>query len=223
MNSICPAHILTRSNLIHALLFCLALAAANPASAQDAATWTKSELNRLLEVYIDLHKNPELSFQERETAARLATELRAAGCDVTENVGGLGVVGVLKNGTGPMVLVRSDLDALPVTEQTDLPYASTKTMTEQDGSTVGVMHACGHDVHMTNLIGVAGFLGKHLDQWQGTILFIGQPAEERGAGARAMLDDRLFERFGKPDYALAIHVSPNLSSQQVGILPPEYN
>jgi hippurate hydrolase len=219
MNSICPAHILTRSNLIHALLFCLALAAANPVLAQDAATWTKSELNRLLEVYIDLHKNPELSFQERETAARLATELRAAGCDVTENVGGLGVVGVLKNGTGPMVLVRSDLDALPVTEQTDLPYASTKTMTEQDGSTVGVMHACGHDVHMTNLIGVAGFLGKHRDQWQGTILFIGQPAEERGAGARAMLDDRLFERFGKPDYALAIHVSPNLSSQQVGILP----
>jgi hippurate hydrolase len=187
--------------------------------AQDTAAWTKAELNRLLETYIAFHKNPELSFQERETAARFASELRASGCEVTENVGGFGVVGVLRNGEGPLVLVRSDLDALPVTEQTGLPFASTKTMTEQDGSTVGVMHACGHDVHMTNLLGVAGFLGSHREQWQGTILFIGQPAEERGAGARAMLDDKLFERFGKPDYALAMHVSPNLSSQQVGILP----
>jgi hippurate hydrolase len=187
--------------------------------AQDTAAWTKAELNRLLETYIAFHKNPELSFQERETAARFASELRASGCEVTENVGGFGVVAVLRNGEGPLVLVRSDLDALPVTEQTGLPFASTKTMTEQDGSTVGVMHACGHDVHMTNLLGVAGFLGSHREQWQGTILFIGQPAEERGAGARAMLDDKLFERFGKPDYALAMHVSPNLSSQQVGILP----
>ncbi len=207
---------------ISQLLLCsLLLLAAPKIAAQeiDASTWAKAELNRLLEIYIHLHKNPELSFQEKETATFFAEELRRAGCDVTENVGGYGVVGVLKNGDGPTVLVRSDLDALPITEQTGLPYASTKTMTEQDGSTVGVMHACGHDVHMTNLLGVAGYLGSHRDQWQGTVLFIGQPAEERGAGARAMLEDRLLERFGKPDYALAIHVSPNLSSQQIGILP----
>jgi amidohydrolase len=214
----------TRSSLLPTLAILLPLAfgpmtALTAQEAQDTAAWTKAELNRLLETYIAFHKNPELSFQERETAARFASELRASGCEVTENVGGFGVVGVLRNGEGPFVLVRSDLDALPVTEQTGLPFASTKTMTEQDGSTVGVMHACGHDVHMTNLLGVAGYLGSHRDQWQGTILFIGQPAEERGAGARAMLDDKLFERFGKPDYALAMHVSPNLSSQQVGILP----
>ncbi|MFN6208342.1 MAG: amidohydrolase [Planctomycetota bacterium] len=214
----------TRSSLLPTLAILLPLAfgpmtALTAQEAQDTAAWTKAELNRLLETYIAFHKNPELSFQERETAARFASELRASGCEVTENVGGFGVVGVLRNGEGPLVLVRSDLDALPVTEQTGLPFASTKTMTEQDGSTVGVMHACGHDVHMTNLLGVAGFLGSHREQWQGTILFIGQPAEERGAGARAMLDDKLFERFGKPDYALAMHVSPNLSSQQVGILP----
>ncbi|MFN9184080.1 MAG: amidohydrolase [Planctomycetota bacterium] len=214
----------TRSSLLPTLAILLPLAfgpmtALTAQEAQDTAAWTKAELNRLLETYIAFHKNPELSFQERETAARFASELRASGCEVTENVGGFGVVGVLRNGEGPLVLVRSDLDALPVTEQTGLPFASTKTMTEQDGSTVGVMHACGHDVHMTNLLGVAGFLGSHREQWQGTILFLGQPAEERGAGARAMLDDKLFERFGKPDYALAMHVSPNLSSQQVGILP----
>lgn len=205
--------------LTAAVLLAASLAPARPVGAQDAAAWTKNELNSLLEIYVQLHKNPELSFQERETAARFATELRAAGCEVTENIGGFGVVGMLKNGSGPTVLVRSDLDALPVGEKTGLPYASTKTMTEQDGSTVGVMHACGHDVHMTNLIGVARYLGGQRDLWQGTLLFIGQPAEERGSGARAMLDDRLFERFGKPDYALAIHVSPNLSSEQVGILP----
>lgn len=207
--SVCP---------IFAMAFSL-LIACNPVAAQDITDWTKSELNRLLEIYVHLHKNPELSFQEKETSAYFAARLRDAGCEVTEKIGGFGVVGVLKNGTGPTLLIRSDLDALPVIEQTGLPYASTRMMTEQDGSSVGVMHACGHDVHMTNLLGVAGYLGKHLDRWKGTLLFIGQPAEERGAGAKAMLEDRLFERFGKPDFALAIHVSPNLSSQQVGILP----
>ncbi|MFN5709661.1 MAG: M20/M25/M40 family metallo-hydrolase, partial [Planctomycetota bacterium] len=144
----------TRSSLLPTLAILLPLAfgpmtALTAQEAQDTAAWTKAELNRLLETYIAFHKNPELSFQERETAARFASELRASGCEVTENVGGFGVVGVLRNGEGPLVLVRSDLDALPVTEQTGLPFASTKTMTEQDGSTVGVMHACGHDVHMT--------------------------------------------------------------------------
>jgi amidohydrolase len=208
-----------RQSIVFAAIGCsLLLACHCPVAAQDAQAWTKSELNRLIEIYIHLHKNPELSFQEKETATYFAARLREAGCEVTENLGGFGVVGVMKNGEGPTVLVRTDLDALPITEQTGLPYASTKMMTEQDGSTVGVMHACGHDVHMTNLLGVAGFLGANKEHWQGTILFIGQPAEERGAGAKAMLDDRLLERFGKPDYALAIHVSPNLSSQQVGIL-----
>jgi amidohydrolase len=208
-----------RQLIVYSALGCnLLLACNSPVAAQDAQAWTKSELNRLIEIYVHLHKNPELSFQEKETATYFAARLREAGCEVTENLGGFGVVGVMKNGEGPTVLVRTDLDALPITEQTGLPYASTRTMTEQEGSLVGVMHACGHDVHMTNLLGVAGFLGVNREHWQGRILFIGQPAEERGAGAKAMLDDRLFERFGTPDYALAIHVSPNLSSQQVGIL-----
>jgi len=214
-----PALSLNRFWVLVPVIACtIAFACFSPVQGQDVQAWTKSELNRLLEIYIHLHKNPELSFQEKETASYFASKLREAGCEVTENIGGFGVVGVMKNGDGPKILVRTDLDALPITEQTKLPYASTKTMTEQDGSTVGVMHACGHDVHMTNLLGVAGFLGAHKDHWQGTILFIGQPAEERGAGAKAMLDDGLFDRFGKPDYALAIHVSPNLSSEQVGIL-----
>jgi amidohydrolase len=212
------SRVATGHAVLPTLLLVLASLAMGEARGQDVDAWVKGELSRLLEIYVRLHRNPELSFQERETAALLAAELRQAGCDVTENVGGFGVVGVMSNGARPLVLVRADLDALPVTEQTGLPYASTKTMTEQDGSTVGVMHACGHDVHMTTLLGVAGYLGGHRNLWRGTVLFIGQPAEERGSGARAMLDDRLFARFGTPAHALALHVSPNLASDQVGIL-----
>jgi hippurate hydrolase len=157
-------------------------------------------------LYKHLHANPELALQEEQTAARLAKELRAAGFEVTEKVGGHGVVGVLNNGTGPTVLVRADMDALPIEEKTGLAYASKVHVRDRDGNLVGVMHACGHDVNVTSLVGTARVLAGLKDRWQGTLVFIGQPAEETGAGARLMLTEgKLFERFGKPDYCLALH------------------
>jgi amidohydrolase len=161
---------------------------------------------RLADLFVHFHRNPELSFLEVETAARLAAELRAAGVEVTEGVGGTGVVGMLRNGDGPLVLVRADMDGLPVKEETGLPYASTATQVDITGEEVPVMHACGHDVHMTSLVGTARRLVAMRDAWAGTIMFIGQPAEERIGGARRMLADGLYERFGVPDYALALHV-----------------
>jgi hippurate hydrolase len=160
---------------------------------------------RLEALYKHLHAHPELSLHEEQTAARLARELKEAGFEVTEKVGGHGVVGVLKNGPGPTVLVRTDLDALPVTEQTGLPYASKVKARDRHGNEVGVMHACGHDMHMTCWVGTARALAGLKDRWQGTLVFIGQPAEEIGTGARQMLADGLFRRFPKPDYALALH------------------
>jgi hippurate hydrolase len=153
-----------------------------------------------------LHRHPELSFLEKETAKRLARELRRAGATVTERVGGTGVVGVMRNGEGPLVLVRADMDGLPIREQSGLAYASTAKQIDQDGREVPVMHACGHDVHMTALVGTARRLAAMRDRWQGTVMFVGQPAEERIGGAKAMLADGLYERFGVPDYALALHV-----------------
>ena len=191
----------------------------NACSSQDVEQWAKSNLTSLIEVYVHLHKNAELSFQEKETGQYVADKLEAAGCEVTRSVGGHGVVGILANGDGPLVMVRCDLDGLPITEQTGLAFASKKTATEADGSTVGTMHACGHDVHMTSMIGVAQYLASSKASWNGKIMFIGQPAEERGAGARAMLDDKLFERFGKPNYALALHCSSSLASGRVGLIP----
>ena len=135
---------------------------------------------------------------------------------MTTGVGGYGVVGVLRNGEGPTVLVRIDLDALPVTEQTGLPFASKATTEDDEGNTVGVMHACGHDVHMTSLVGTARWLADHKDHWKGTVVLIGQPAEEKVGGAEAMLDDGLYERFPKPDYALALHVAHDLETGKVG-------
>ncbi|MEE8467763.1 MAG: amidohydrolase [Planctomycetota bacterium] len=157
-------------------------------------------------LFVHFHRNPELSFLETETAARLAQELRAAGVEVTEGVGGTGVVGMLRNGEGPLVLVRADMDGLPVKEATGLSYASTATQVNLAGAEVPVMHACGHDVHMTALVGTARRLVAFKDRWAGTVMFIGQPAEERIGGARAMLADGLYERFGVPDQALAFHV-----------------
>lgn len=161
--------------------------------------------SRLASLYTELHSHPELSLQELRTADRIARELREAGFEVTEKVGGTGVVGVLKNGDGPIVLVRTDMDALPVTEKTGLPYASTQTARDKSGSVVGVMHACGHDVHMACFVGVARLLAGMKDRWQGTLVFIAQPAEETGQGARAMLADGLLKRFPKPKYGLALH------------------
>jgi hippurate hydrolase len=154
------------------------------------------QVDSLLRLYKLLHMNPELSYREKATAARLAGELKELGFEVTQNVGGHGVVGVLKNGRGPTVLVRTDMDALPVTEATGLAYASRQS---------GVMHACGHDMHMTCWVGTARVLAGMKDRWQGTLVFIGQPAEEVGGGARAMLKDGLFTRFPRPDYCLALH------------------
>jgi len=173
----------------------------------------------LVDLYRHFHSHPELSFQESETSQRLAAELRKSGFEVTERVGGYGVVGVLSNGDGPTVMVRSDMDALPVTEATELSYASKVQATDDQGVEVGVMHACGHDVHMTCLVGVARSLVRRKADWRGTLLLIGQPAEERGAGAQAMLEDGLFRRFGKPDYALALHVDPTLAAGSVGYAP----
>lgn len=162
-------------------------------------------LPHLEALYKHLHTHPELSLKEVQTAARLAKELREIGFEVTEKVGGTGVVGVLRNGDGPTIMVRTDMDALPVLEQTGLPYASRVSVRGADGLETGVMHACGHDMHMTCWVGTARVLAALKDKWKGTLVFIGQPAEEIGTGARMMLGDKLFERFPRPDYALALH------------------
>jgi hippurate hydrolase len=174
------------------------------------------EYPSLEQLYKHLHTNPELSLYEEKTAVRIAEELEKAGITVTRNVGGHGVVGVLKNGNGPIVLVRTDLDALPVTENTGLEYASNVRVKDDQGNEVGVMHACGHDVHMTSFIGIARLLSQLKDKWRGTLVFIGQPAEERGGGARKMLTDGLFTRFPKPNYCLAWHVDASLPAGTVG-------
>jgi amidohydrolase len=166
--------------------------------------------------YKDLHTHPELSLMEEKTSAKVAAELRSAGFEVTEKIGGYGVVAVLKNGAGPTVLVRSDLDALPVQEETGLPYASTVVTKDPDGNQVSVMHACGHDIHMSCLVGVARVLASFRERWSGTVVLIGQPAEERVAGARAMLAEGLYRKFPKPDFALALHDSATLPAGTVG-------
>jgi amidohydrolase len=164
-----------------------------------------AELVNLEALYKQLHTHPELAFQEERTSARIAKELRALGFDVTTEVGGHGVVGVLKNGAGPTVMVRADMDGLPVTETTGLPFASKVRVRDKDGIEVGTMHACGHDMHMTCLVGTARTLASMKDQWKGTLVFIGQPAEEVGGGARRMINDGLFKRFPRPDYCLGLH------------------
>ena len=166
-------------------------------------------------LYTHLHMNPEISFQEENTSIRMANELRSLGFTVTEKVGGYGVVGVLINGEGPTVLLRTDMDALPILEKTGKPYASTATTVDEHGNTVSVMHACAHDVNMTVFTGTARRLTAMTDKWQGTLVMIAQPAEERGAGARAMLKDGLFERFPRPDYNLGMHVSASLPAGTV--------
>ena len=187
--------------------------------ADDVTNWIDAAYPALADLYKHLHTHPELSLHETETAARLAAELRKAGCEVTEGVGKTGVVALLKNGDGPTVMVRTDMDALPVTEATGLAYASKVTTKDDDGATVGVMHACGHDVHMTCVVGVARLLGEHRAAWKGTVMFVCQPAEERLGGAVRMLKDGLFERFPKPKYALALHCDSFLPTGKVGFRP----
>ena len=197
-----------------------------PAFAQQTASQiADAELPSLLTIYKDLHAHPELSGHEEKSAALVAKELKALGCEVTEKVGKyerpnltpFGVVGVMKNGEGPVVLLRTDLDALPITEETGLPYASKDTAPNDEGKQVGVMQACGHDIHMSTFIGVARALAKLKDQWKGTILFIGQPAEEIGSGARAMLKDGLYTRWPKPQFALGFHDNAQLETGKLGI------
>ncbi|MEO0439173.1 MAG: M20/M25/M40 family metallo-hydrolase, partial [Pseudomonadota bacterium] len=171
-----------------------------------------------LAYYKHLHANPELSFQESKTSKMLADTLEQAGYEVTRSVGGHGVVALLRNGEGPTVLMRADMDALPVAEQTDLSYASTQKAIEMDGREVSVMHACGHDVHMTVVIDAALTMLNRREDWQGTLMVIMQPAEERGAGARDMLADGLFKRFPEPDFNISLHTSATLPAGQVGYI-----
>ena len=180
-----------------------------------AEDWFARNEPGLLDLYRHLHSHPELSYHEAETSKRIAEELRKAGTEVTTGVGKTGVVGVLKNGDGPVVLVRTDLDALPVIEATGLPFASKVTTADDEGKTVGVMHACGHDVHMTCLVGTARWLADHKDRWKGTVVLVGQPAEEKIGGAKKMLADGLYSKFPKPDYALALHVADDLATGRV--------
>src|SRR5215467_9891309 len=170
-------------------------------------------------LYLDLHQHPELSSHETRTAAELATKLRALGYEVTEHVGGTGVVGVLKNGPGPTVMLRTELDGLPVEEKTGLPYASKARTKDDSGRDVGVMHACGHDVHMASWWGTAAIMAQSKDSWHGTLVLVGQPAEETINGADKMIKDGLFTRFPKPDIGVAMHDTNNLAVGKVGITP----
>ncbi|MBT8447505.1 MAG: amidohydrolase [Gammaproteobacteria bacterium] len=198
-----------------ALLFgSVAAAAERPLAAQIADDY--AYLGPLFEHF---HANPELSFVEHETSKRLAAELRAAGVEVTTGVGGTGVVGIVRNGDGPVLLLRADMDGLPVEEKSGLPYASAARQTDIDGNEFPVMHACGHDMHMTVLVGTARALMRMREAWRGTLVLIGQPAEERISGARRMLEDGLYERFPRPDHALALHVSSSLPSGQILMQP----
>ena len=202
-----------KSLSILVLLFVPALATAQRAPEIDRVYPAAESL------YLDLHQHPELSLHEVETAAKIAARLRDLGYEVTAGVGGHGVVGVLRNGAGPVVMLRTELDALPVREATGLPYASTVTTRDDAGGTVPVMHACGHDLHMAALVATADWMAANRGRWRGTLMLIGQPAEERIQGAAAMLKDGLYTRFAKPDVAIAVHDTETLPAGTVGYTP----
>ena len=203
---------LKSAGLIKTLGLCAAFAAAStsPGFADD--------YDYLDKLYQHLHSHPELSGQEAETSKRIAEEMRAAGFEVTENFGGYGVVGVMRNGDGPTVLLRADMDGLPVKEDTGLAYASQAMGVNDAGEPVSVMHACGHDIHMTSMVGAARRLAAERDKWQGTLILIGQPAEEAVDGAKRMLAAGLFEKFPRPDYNIALHSSASLAAGDVGLV-----
>ena len=179
-------------------------------------SYLEKDIPYLKNLYLDIHQNPEISLMEKETSIKLADELKKIGFDVTENFGGYGIVGVYKNGNGPTILYRTDMDALPMEEKTELPYASKVITKNFDGNDVGTMHSCGHDMHMTVWTGTARALVERKDDWNGTIIMIGQPAEEIGAGAAMMLKEGLFEKFPVPNYGIALHSSPTIPSGKVG-------
>src|SRR2546423_5511527 len=205
--------------LLSILLPALAIAQQTPQSFAD------TQLPSLLAIYKDIHSHPELSGHEERTALLITKELGAAGCAVTEHLGkyadpkfkGYGVIGVMKNGDGPIVLVRTDMDALPVEEEAGLPYASKVTAKNEEGKEVHVMHACGHDVHIAAFIGTARALAKLKDQWRGTIVFVGQPAEEMATGARALLKAGLYEKFGEPTFVLGFHDKADVQTGHIGV------
>jgi len=212
--------------LIGSSILCLAAFLFSQDSAQSPlihqlSSKIDANLSDLQEVYLDLHKNPELSTKEVRTSKKLAEALRKLGYEVTEQIGsaegGFGIVGILKNGDGPTVMIRTDMDALPIIEQTGVPYASQVRVRDAEGKEVGVMHACGHDMHMTCWLGTAKMLAELKDRWKGTLMMVGQPAEERGLGAKAMLESgQLFKRFGKPDYCIALHCDGSVAHGQIG-------
>ena len=192
---------------------------ASPASAATIGEAVRADMPQLMTLYRDLHANPELSMQEVRSPAKLATELKKLGFSVTEKVGKTGVVAVMKNGTGPTLMIRADMDGLPVVEQTGLPFASKVRATARSGVETGVMHACGHDTHMTAFVGTARRLVAMKDQWTGTLVMILQPGEETGEGAKAMLDDGLYTRFPKPDAVIAFHDAAAPPAGQIGVTP----
>jgi len=201
----------------HQAFLGLALVLATPLAAQSPSA---ADLNALFQqlapLYRDLHQNPELGFQEKQTSAKLAAHVKALGYDVTTGVGGTGIVAILKNGAGPTVMLRTELDALPVEEKTGAAFASHATTKNDAGVTVPVMHACGHDLHMSAWSGTAQWMAEHRDRWHGTLMLVGQPAEEGGRGAAAMLKDGLFTRFPKPDFALSFHDDDTMPAGTIG-------
>jgi amidohydrolase len=213
--------------ILLAVSFSIATLTPGASAQQSLDAAIDREMGSLVETYKMLHAAPELSHREEKTSSFLANQLRQLGYTVTEHMGkferpewiGYGVVAVMKNGAGPTVLVRADIDALPVEEKTGLPYAS-KVRTKNDaGQDVGVMHACGHDIHITTLLGTAKMLAQLKDHWRGTLILIGQPAEETIDGARAMLKGGLYERFPKPDFALGLHDSPDFAVGEISLTP----
>lgn len=222
------------SQLVHRPFWAIMLIAAltawpHTANAESGALTRslQSRIDACLDTYLDewlgfykeSHSNPELSNDEVESATRVADAMHAAGLEVTREIGGHGVVGVIRNGEGPVVLIRGDMDALPITEETGLPYASRKKVTRTDGTRSGVMHACGHDVHQTVLVATARSLSVLRDHWRGTAVFVAQPAEEIGQGARRMLEAGLYSKFPKPDNCIALHCAADLPAGKVGFTP----
>lgn len=204
---------LTTSLLVIAIALC---------STAQAAEYLKESIAKdydenLAEMFVYFHENPELSNLESNTAKRLTEEISALGYEVTEGVGGTGIVAVMKNGPGPTIMIRADMDGLPIKEDSGLAYASTAMQVDESGVERPVMHACGHDVHITALVGTARQMAERSEDWSGTLILIGQPAEERISGAHAMMDDGLYERFPKPDYALAFHVDADGPSGKVSV------
>ncbi len=202
------------------MLFCSLWAQKTTTTVQQRITsGTEKYAAAWFELYKHLHQNPELSEQEQETSQKLAQELRQLGYEVTERFGDYGVVAVLKNGKGKTLLIRADTDGLPVEEKTDLPYRSTQKRIDKKGNEVAAMHACGHDLHMSVLVGTAQMMVDLKKEWQGTLILIAQPAEEVGSGAKAMLEAGLYQKFGTPDYALALHANANLPHGTIGYCP----